>query len=133
MTERVIRVESLAGINAACAAVMRSLEALVKSGQGAEVVVRQKRRSRPQNDKLQAMCRRLATTAKWHGQALTNDEWRHLFVSGVLGAKVIPSLNGGFLSLIRSSKDLSEEKASECIETIYAWCAEHGHNILEDV
>lgn len=121
----IIRIESLAGVRNAITATIREIEKAIQSGP-VEIVIRSKKRTGPQNNLLQAMCGDLADKAVWHGQSLTKDEWRHLFVTGLLGAKVIPAYGGGFLSLIRSSKDLTEKQASDCIEMIHAWAAENG-------
>ena len=131
MSQRRFRIESVVGLRPAIIAAERAIEATLKGGRGCLLIVSSSVRSGPQNNKLQVMCGELEEVALWHGQKLTHDEWRHLFVSGVLGAKVIPGLNGGFLSLIRSSKDLTEKQASDCIETINAWVAENGYSLKE--
>jgi hypothetical protein len=83
-------------------------------------------RTLEQNDKLQAVCRDVAKQVVWHGQKLTVDDWRHMFVASYRkGQRAVPGIDGGFVVLGASSKDLSVKECIDVIEIAQAFGAEH--------
>lgn len=97
-------------------------------GQSAKVVVCENapQRTLDQNAKLNAMCGDVASQVEWHGQWLTKDDWRHMFVASYRkGQKVVPGIDGGFVVLGASSRDLRVKECEEVIELAYAFGAEH--------
>jgi hypothetical protein len=64
----------------------------------------------------------------WHGQKLSPDDWKMLFLSALKQEmRMVQNLSGnGFISLGRSSSSLSKEEMSNLLELIMAWGAEHG-------
>jgi len=99
-----------------------SVQVLVGSGTNAP-----RRRNGAQNDRLNAMCGDVAKQVVWHGQRLTRDDWRHMFVASFRkGQKVVPGIDGGFVVLGASSRQLTEAECSECIDLILAFGAEHN-------
>lgn len=83
-------------------------------------------RTRLQNDKLQALCGEVAQQVKWHGQRLTQDDWRHMFVASYRkGQKAVPGIDGGFVVLGASSRDLKVAECADVIELIMAFGVEH--------
>lgn len=83
-------------------------------------------RSRDQNDKLQALCHDIAKQVVWHGQKLSNDDWRHILVASYRkGQRAVPGIDGGFVVLGASSKALSVKECADVIEIAYAFGAEH--------
>jgi len=99
-----------------------SVQVLVGSGANAP-----RRRNGAQNDRLNAMCGDVAKQVVWHGQRLTRDDWRHMFVASFRkGQKVVPGIDGGFVVLGASSRQLTEAECSECLELIAAFGAEHN-------
>jgi hypothetical protein len=99
-----------------------SVQVLVGSGTNAP-----RRRNGAQNDRLNAMCGDVAKQVVWHGQRLTRDDWRHMFVASFRkGQKVVPGIDGGFVVLGASSRQLTEAECSEVIELLFAFGAEHN-------
>jgi len=74
-----------------------------------------------------AMLTDVARQLPWHGQRLTPDDWKLVFLDGLKGEiRLVPNIDGnGFVSLRRSS-DLSKGEMSELIDLIAAFGAEHG-------
>ncbi|WP_247458732.1 recombination protein NinB [Bradyrhizobium sp. 2] len=70
----------------------------------------------------------LATQLKWHGEKLTPDEWKILFMDALTREmRVVPSIDGlGVVSLGRSSSNLSKSEFSDLIELIHQFGANHG-------
>ena len=99
-----------------------SVQVLVGSGTNAP-----RRRNGAQNDRLNAMCGDVAKQVVWHGQRLSRDDWRHMFVASFRkGQKVVPGIDGGFVVLGASSRQLTEAECSEVIELLFAFGAEHN-------
>lgn len=102
---------------------------MVHAGQSVEVIVRERKskRSLDQNAKLNAMCGDLASQVVWHGQQISKDDWRHIFVAAYRKEqRVVPGINGGFVVLGASSRNLTVHECSEVMEMIYAFGAERG-------
>jgi hypothetical protein len=67
--------------------------------------------------------------AKWDA-----EDWKRLLVNqfikemnGVGGSKIIPSLDGtGIIQLGFQTRKFTKEQASEFVEFLHAWGAEHG-------
>lgn len=86
------------------------------------------RRTLPQNDRMWAMLTDVATQVKYHGLKLSPDDWKLLFLDALRReVRMVPNLDGnGFVSLGRSSSDLSKEEMGELMEVIAAWGAQNG-------
>ena len=84
-------------------------------------------RTNEQNAKLNAMCGEVAAQVEWHGQWLSKDDWRHMFVASYRkGQRAVPGIDGGFVVLGASSRDLRVKECADVIEIIYAFGAERG-------
>ena len=100
----------------------------MKAPWGTRVEWKASKRSNDQSAKMWAMLTEVAEQMLWHGQKLTPDDWKILFLDD-LGRELraVPALNGrGFVNLGRSSSDLSKQEMSDLIETIYEWGARLG-------
>ena len=90
-------------------------------------------RSLDQNAKLQAMCGDVAAQVEWHGQWLSRDDWRHMFVASYRkGQRAVPGIDGGFVVLGASSRDLRVAECADVMEIIYAFGSERGVAWSED-
>ncbi len=82
-------------------------------------------RTLEQNARLNAMCADVARQVIWHGQRLSKDDWRHMFVASYRkGQRAVPGIDGGFVVLGASSRDLSIAECSDVMEIIAAFGAE---------
>ena len=63
----------------------------------------------------------------WHGLRLTLDDWKLIFLDALKReVRMVPNIDGnGFVSLGRSSSDLSKEEMGDLLELIYAFGARH--------
>lgn len=100
---------------------------------GTRVEFKQTKRSIPQNDRMWAMLTDVARQLPWHGQKLTPDDWKLVFLDALKGEiRSVPNIDGnGFVSLRRSS-DLSKDEMSNMIDLIAAFGAEHGVEFGDD-
>lgn len=84
-------------------------------------------RTKKQNRILQSMCQDVARQVEWYGQRLSKDDWRHMFVAAYRkDQRTVPGINGGFVVLGASSRDLSIAECSEVMELVWAFGAERG-------
>lgn len=83
-------------------------------------------RTSAQNRRLQSMCADVAAQVKWHGQWLSQDDWRHIFVAALQQSRVLPGLDGGYVVLQGSSRRLSVSQMAALIELIQAFGADKG-------
>jgi hypothetical protein len=95
---------------------------------GTRVEFKAIKRSLPQNDKMWAMLTDVAQQVKWHGLRLRPDDFKLIFLDALKRElRMVPNLDGtGFVSLGRSSSDLSKDEMAQLLELIAAWGAEHG-------
>lgn len=86
------------------------------------------RRSLDQNSKMWALLSEVATQLPWHGLRLTADDWKLIFLDALKReVRMVPNLDGnGFVSLGRSSSDLSKEEMGDLISLIQEFGARHG-------
>lgn len=86
-----------------------------------------KTRTAVQNAKLNVMCQEIAQQVEWYGLRLGKDDWRNIFLASYRkGQRAVPGIDGGFVVLGASSRDLSIGECVDVIELIYAFGAEHG-------
>jgi hypothetical protein len=95
---------------------------------GTRVMFKESKRSTDQNSKLWASLTDVATQVPWHGQRLTPDDWKLIFLDGLnREMRNVPSLDGsGMVNLGRSSSNLSKSEFSDLLELIQMFGAEHG-------
>ena len=86
------------------------------------------RRSLDQNAKMWAMLSEVAAQLPWHGLKLSADDYKLIFLDALKReVRMVPNLEStGFVSLGRSSSDLSKEEMTALIELIFAFGANHG-------
>ena len=86
------------------------------------------RRTVDQNARLWAMLGDVAKQVQWHGLWLTSDDWKLIFLDGLKReTRIVPNLdNNGFVSLSKSSSDLSVREMCDMQTIIEAFGANHG-------
>lgn len=100
----------------------------MKAPEGTRIEFKAVKRTMAQNDRMWSMLTDVATQVRWHGQRLTAEEWKLLFLDALdRETRTVPSLDGqGVVSLGRSSSDLSRQEMSDLQELIAAFGAERG-------
>jgi hypothetical protein len=73
------------------------------------------------------MLTEIARQLPWHGQKLTPDDWRLIFLDALKGEiRTVPNLDGNGLVSLRRSSDLSKEEMTSVMEIMMAFGTEHG-------
>lgn len=106
----------------------RAVNWVEKMKPGTRVIFKGPKRTLPQNEKMWVALTELATQLQWHGEKLTPDEWKILFMDALTREmRVVPSLDGsGVVNLGRSSSNLEKSEFSDLIELIHQFGANHG-------
>jgi hypothetical protein len=101
---------------------------------GTRVEFKEAKRSTDQNARMWAMLTEVAQQVEYHGLKLTPDDWKLIFLDALKReVRMVPNLDGnGFVSLGRSSSDLSKGEFSDLIELIFKFGAEHGVTFQDD-
>lgn len=84
-------------------------------------------RTLEQNAKLWAMLTDVSQQVNWHGQKLSQEDWKHVFSAALNQQRVVPNLDGnGFVVLGQSTSRMSVSQMSEMIELMHAFGAQNG-------
>ena len=80
-----------------------------------------------QNKILWAMLTDVSEQVNWHGNKLSNEDWKHIFSAALSQQRVVPNIDGnGFVVLGKSTSKMSVAEMSDMIELIQAFGAERG-------
>jgi hypothetical protein len=112
----------------------RAIRWCQKAPAGTRVEYKAPKRSIPQNARMWAMLTDVAQQVPWHGLKLNADDWKLIFMDALKReVRMVPNLDGnGFVSLGRSSSDLSKEEMGDLMELIHAFGAQHGVVLHDD-
>jgi hypothetical protein len=105
----------------------------LQAGQRLELIVREARKSREQEEKYHAVLGEIAKAFRAAGRDLDDEDVKRLMLeqfatdTGRPTGRLLPSLDGKRLvqtSLL--SRKFSKSDGSEFVEWLHAWCAENG-------
>ena len=100
---------------------------------GTRITVAEAKRSTEQNARMWAMLTEVARQVRWHGQRLSADDWKLVFLAALKSElRLVPNLDGtGFVQLGRSSSDLSVAEMGDLMDLIAAFGAREGVTFAE--
>lgn len=106
----------------------RAISWLSKCPWNTVITFRESKRTSDQNRLLWPLLTEVARQKDWHGQKLSADDWKIIFMAALnQEMRLVPNLNGnGFVALGRSSSKLTKDEFSQLIELIFAWGAQNG-------
>lgn len=95
---------------------------------GTRVEFRAPKRTLPQNDRLHAMITVIADALTWHGQKLSVDDWKLVFMDALnRELRIVPNIRGdGFVNLGRKTSRLDKQDFGELMDLVEAFAAQHG-------
>lgn len=95
---------------------------------GTRLTFQDPKRSLPQNDKMWSCLSDIASQLAWHGQHLTTNDWKLVFLASLKREmRIVPNIEGnGFVNLGTSSSNLSKAEMADLIEIMLAFGAQHG-------
>ena len=103
---------------------------LMSADLGFHVTVKRNKRSDAQNSLMWVMLTEIADQIQWHGQSLSPEDWKLIFLQGLnQELRIVPNMDGnGFVQLGRSSSKLSKDEMRDLITLIEAFGANHNVN-----
>lgn len=98
-----------------------------KAPAGTRVEFKSSKRSIPQNDRLHAMITTIAEELVWHGQKLSMEDWKLVFMDALnRELRIVPNIRGdGFVNLGRRTSNLTKDEFSDLMEVVEAFAAKH--------
>ena len=105
----------------------------LQAGKQLTLEIKQANKSREQEEKYHAMIGEIANQAQHLGAKWDAESWKRLLVdqfcreNDIKTGVVIPNLSGdGIVQLGFQTRKFTKEQASEFVEWLHAWGAEHG-------
>ena len=99
---------------------------LLMAGHRLVLVVKPETRSLAQNSRLWAMLRDISQQVDWHGNKLSDEEWKDVFTAALKRQKVVPGLDGGFVVCGQRTSKMTKAEMAELQELMEAFGAEKG-------
>lgn len=91
------------------------------------LLFKENKRTLEQNARLHAMIDDVAEQLTHYGQKLPPWKWKRLFMSALADIEILPGLEAGsFVPMWKSTTELSVPEASDLMELVAAYGAEHG-------
>jgi NinB protein len=86
------------------------------------------KRTLSQNAAMWAALTEIAEQVSWHGQQLSPDDWKLLFLADMdRGQRMVPALDGrGWVNLNTSSSALTVSEFAALLDAIYRFAAENS-------
>ncbi len=101
-------------------------KAWLMSGHRLVLEVRPEKRSDAQNRRLWAMLRDISQQVDWHGNKLSDEEWKDVFTAALKRQKVVPGLDGGFVDCGQRTRRMTKAEMAELHELMEAFGAQQG-------
>jgi hypothetical protein len=100
---------------------------------GCRIEFKEAKRTLDQNARMWAMLTDVAQQVRWHRLKLSADDWKLVFLDALKReVRMVPNIDGnGFVSLGRSSSDLSKSEFADLIELILMFGARHDVQFSE--
>ena len=89
------------------------------------VTIKEPTRTDAQNKKLWPMLKDVSNQVDWYGNKLKDYEWKDVLTASLKRQKVVPGIDGGFVSIGSKTSTMGMRMFSDLIELIYAFGAEH--------
>ena len=91
------------------------------------VTIRDGKRTAEQNRALWPRLADIARQVTWHGEKLTDEEWKDVFTAALTEhQRVVRGINGGLVFVGGRTSQMNKQEFSDLIELINAFAAEHS-------
>ena len=99
---------------------------LLQAGKKINIEIKPATRSLEQNSRLWAMLGEISEQVDWYGRKLTEEEWKHVFTAALKKQEVVPGLDGGFVVLGQSTRNMTKAEMCDLQTLMEAFGAEKG-------
>ena len=103
-----------------------AMRKIAQAPDGYECIVRERKRTHPQNDRMWAMLSEISKQVEWHGNRLTKEEWKDVLTAALRKQKAVPGIDGGFVVLGSRTSNMRVSEMGELMELIEAFGAQQG-------
>ena len=104
----------------------RAAHAVLSAPDGFIVEIKEPNRSLEQNSKLWSLLHDLSVQVNWHGNKLTEENWKDILSASLKRQKVVPGIDGNFVVLGQRTSKMNKKDFSELLELTYAFGAQQG-------
>lgn len=94
--------------------------------EGLCVEFKERTRTLEQNSLLWPLLNEISKQVVWHGQKLSDEDWKDMLTASLSKQRVAPGIDGGFVVFGERTKTYSKAMFSELIELCYAFGTQHG-------
>ena len=102
-----------------------TIKALLFAGHRLVLTLAPATRSSEQNRRMWAMLRDISQQVDWHGNKLSEDEWKDVFTAAIKRQKVVPGLDGGFVVCGTRTSKMTKSEMGELQDLIEAFGAQN--------
>lgn len=110
----------------AFAAAWERAKALTMAGHRLTLTLAPATRSSPQNRRMWAMLRDISQQVDWHGNRLSEDDWKNVFTASLKQQIVVPGIDGGFVVLGQSTSKMTKAEMTELQDLMEAFGTQQG-------
>ncbi|MEX3614723.1 MAG: recombination protein NinB [Burkholderia gladioli] len=103
-----------------------ALRAVSDAPDGYMVEVKPPTRTLAQNARMWAMLKDVSQQVEWHGERLSDEDWKHVFSASLRQQRAVPGIDGGFVVLGQSTRHMTTREMSDLIELMHAFGAERN-------
>lgn len=86
---------------------------------------RGRKRTTAQNARMWAMLHDISEQVIWHGQKLTDEEWKDVLTAGLKRQKAVPGIDGGFVVIGAHTSRMTVQEMGDLMELMAAFGVEH--------
>lgn len=101
-------------------------KAWLMAGHRLVLEVRPERRSDAQNRRLWSMLKDVSDQVDWHGNKLTDHEWKDVFSASLKKQKAVPGIDGGFVVCGQRTSKMTKAEMCELQELMEAFGTQQG-------
>jgi len=94
--------------------------------QGWIMRLQEPKRSTLQNARLWACLADVSKQVQWHGQWLTDHEWKDVFTAALKGQKAVHGIEGGLVFIGSSTSKMTVSECNDLLSLMDAFAANHG-------
>ena len=89
-------------------------------------VIKKNRRSLGQNAMMWAILGDISDQVEWHGERLSNRDWKWVFTAAIRKQRMVPGIEGDMVYLGEPTSGMSKKEMSDMIDLMLSFGVDHG-------
>lgn len=112
----------------------KAIRAVALAPVNSRVIIKEPKRTLPQNDHFHAILTEISNQLIWHGQKWAMEDWKkNLLACFKRDLRMMPSADGKGVQIVGGTSDLSKDEGGQFIEFLYEFGARHGVEFKDKV